>query len=144
MLPTEVQRILLLIGLAATAYLMILAWNEDFVQQDLTADYAATPDISPDPLTEIGSDRESGPGGTLDLEAPFVPAASQGSNAAPATLPGTSDSDVPDVSLMSHSDMQSDMPADAPALPPREAVWPGKTIRMAVKVWFQASTTNYL
>lgn len=30
MLPAEVQRIILLVGLLATAYLMILAWNEDF------------------------------------------------------------------------------------------------------------------
>ena len=30
MLPTEIQRIVLIIGLAATAYLMMLAWNEDY------------------------------------------------------------------------------------------------------------------
>lgn len=30
MLPTEIQRIILIIGLAATAYLMMLAWNEDY------------------------------------------------------------------------------------------------------------------
>ena len=29
MLPPEIQRIVLLIALAATGYLMILAWNED-------------------------------------------------------------------------------------------------------------------
>jgi hypothetical protein len=29
MLPPEIQRIVLLIGLAATSYLLILAWNED-------------------------------------------------------------------------------------------------------------------
>lgn len=43
MLPTEIQRILLLIGLAATAYLMILAWNDDYVSKPGTQTYAATP-----------------------------------------------------------------------------------------------------
>ena len=41
MLPTEVQRILLLIGLAATGYLMILAWNDDFIQNKTPTAYQA-------------------------------------------------------------------------------------------------------
>ena len=32
MLPPEIQRIVLLIALAATGYLMILAWNDDMQQ----------------------------------------------------------------------------------------------------------------
>ena len=42
MLPTEVQRILLLVGLAVTGYLMLLAWNEDYLQGSSTD----TPEIS--------------------------------------------------------------------------------------------------
>ena len=42
-LPTEIQRIILLIGLAATGYLMILAWNEDFIQSRPVADRSAEP-----------------------------------------------------------------------------------------------------
>ena len=47
MLPTEVQRILLLIGLAATGYLMILAWNEDYMQPAVSADYSSAPEPQP-------------------------------------------------------------------------------------------------
>ena len=112
MLPTEVQRILLLIGLAATAYLMILAWNEDFVQQDVKADYGAAPEIS----TNSGTGRDSGPLGTLDQEGIDLPDNLQGSAASAAPAPGTADSDVPDVSLMS----QPDAPTDASALLPGE------------------------
>ena len=43
MLPTEVQRILLLIGLAATGYLMILAWNDDYMQKRPAASYSSAP-----------------------------------------------------------------------------------------------------
>jgi YidC/Oxa1 family membrane protein insertase len=38
MLSPEVQRILLLIGLAATAYLLVLAWNQDYGRVDLPPD----------------------------------------------------------------------------------------------------------
>ena len=49
MLPTEIQRILLLIGLAATGYLMILAWNEDYVQGVAQSGViSATPSLTPD------------------------------------------------------------------------------------------------
>jgi YidC/Oxa1 family membrane protein insertase len=49
MLPTEVQRILLLIGLAATGYLMILAWNQDFVQTAAPVEYGAEPELDAAP-----------------------------------------------------------------------------------------------
>jgi YidC/Oxa1 family membrane protein insertase len=44
MLPTEVQRILLLIGLAATGYLLILAWNADYVQRTGVIEFSPEPD----------------------------------------------------------------------------------------------------
>tara|TARA_B100000963_G_scaffold5437_1_gene4094 strand:+ start:900 stop:2609 length:1710 start_codon:yes stop_codon:yes gene_type:complete len=45
MLPAEIQRIVLLICLAATGYLMILAWNED-MQDTIDAEYyASEPDV---------------------------------------------------------------------------------------------------
>ena len=47
MLPTEVQRILLLIGLAATGYLMILAWNDDFMKSTVVEEYASEPELAP-------------------------------------------------------------------------------------------------
>ena len=46
MLPAEIQRVVLLIGLAATGYLLILAWNDD-MQDARTPDYyAAEPQVS--------------------------------------------------------------------------------------------------
>ena len=45
MLPAEIQRIVLLICLAATGYLLILAWNED-MQDTIDAEYyASEPDV---------------------------------------------------------------------------------------------------
>ena len=43
MLPAEVQRILLLVGLAATAYLMMLAWTEDYGQSGVPETYNQAP-----------------------------------------------------------------------------------------------------
>jgi len=56
MLPTEIQRILLLIGLAATGYLMILAWNEDYVQTSQPLQYSAQPEFEPSPPAAAGAD----------------------------------------------------------------------------------------
>ncbi len=42
MLPPEVMRVLLLIGLAATGYMLIQAWNEDYMQRPIAA-YAESP-----------------------------------------------------------------------------------------------------
>ena len=46
MLPAEIQRIVLLIGLAATGYLLILAWNEDAQEARTTDYYSAEPEIA--------------------------------------------------------------------------------------------------
>ena len=43
MLPPEILRIVLLIGLAATGYMMILAWNDDRQQQRQPVAYTETP-----------------------------------------------------------------------------------------------------
>ena len=51
MLPTEVQRILLLVGLAATGYLLILAWNEDYVQNEARPQYDDAPVVQTNPGT---------------------------------------------------------------------------------------------
>ena len=107
MLPTEVQRIVLLIGLAATAYLMILAWNEDFVQQDVTADYGAAPEVSRDVSTDIAPER------LPYAESEPVPGSDQESAGTSAPPIGVADSDVPDPSLMA----RPDVPVDAAGLP---------------------------
>ena len=43
MLPPEIQRIVLLIGLAATGYLMILAWNDDMQEAKQPVQYDDAP-----------------------------------------------------------------------------------------------------
>ena len=45
MLPAEIQRIVLLICLAATGYLLILAWNEDMQDTIDSEYYASEPDV---------------------------------------------------------------------------------------------------
>lgn len=93
MLPTEVQRILLLIGLAATAYLMILAWNDDYVRQQQPVEISAEPEVDA-PLT--GGAGDDAP--DLPRDAPQVAGAPAG---APAGTPaGAPDSDVPDPSML--------------------------------------------
>ena len=92
MLPTEVQRILLLIGLAATGYLLILAWNEDYVQRDTAVEFGAEP--------EVGGDTNAVPALTPDAQAPAAAAAQ---------------SDVPDASLLGDEQPQAPSPAAEPA-----------------------------
>ena len=43
MLPPEIQRVVLLIGMAATAYLLILAWNEDMEAAKVPTVYSDAP-----------------------------------------------------------------------------------------------------
>ena len=49
MFTPEVQRIVLLIGLAAAGYLLILAWNEDYMQPDVAAAPAEAPELGGGP-----------------------------------------------------------------------------------------------
>jgi YidC/Oxa1 family membrane protein insertase len=53
MFPPEVQRIVLLIGLAVTGYLLILAWNEDVMQPSAAVEHSAAPDIDDAPTTDF-------------------------------------------------------------------------------------------
>ena len=72
MIPAEVQRILLLIGLAATGYLMILAWNDDFIKKPTASEYSRPAD--PQPLSAEGV--MSPPGSVVVAEQTDVPDAS--------------------------------------------------------------------
>lgn len=49
MVSTEIQRIVLLVALAATAYLMVLAWNEDYHQNPELPSVTAAPSVSDAP-----------------------------------------------------------------------------------------------
>ena len=83
MLPPEIQRIVLLIGLAATSYLLILAWNEDMQADRSPISYSDAP---------LVADQQTN---AIDTSAirPSVVDQSQ------------SDSDIPDVSLLSSDEL---------------------------------------
>ena len=91
MFTPEIQRIVLLIGVAAAGYLLILAWNEDYMQPVAPVERSDAPEL----------------GG-----APYVP------DAELPPQPGTasSDSDIPDDSLIgtrSPEDVRQSAPVEA-------------------------------
>ncbi len=107
MLPTEVMRILLLVGLGVTGYFMIRAWNEDYVQTGPVADYAPAP--QPQAL---------GPAVSPAQELRENQAAEQAAPSGLSTQPG--ESDVPDAALIAGSSAESVAPlADTEAGPER-------------------------
>ena len=87
MLPPEIQRIVLLIGLAATSYLLILAWNGDMQADRLSITYSDAP---------IVSDQQTN---TIDTSGmrPSIVDQSQ------------SDSDIPDISLLSNDELPTSL-----------------------------------
>ena len=111
-LPTEVQRILLLVGLAATGYLMILAWNDDFIQNQPAPEYQSSPD--PEPL---GADL---------VPDPAIPA--------PVAPPAGTETDVPDASLIATAESSSTAVAETAP----ESVSGDRLVRVEtpeLKVW---------
>ena len=52
MISPEMQRIALLVGLAVTGYLMILSWNEDYLQSKPVAERTSAPDLGEASLSE--------------------------------------------------------------------------------------------
>ena len=115
MLPPEIQRIVLLIALAATGYLMILAWNEDMQE-------AKTPvAISEAPLSANGAAAAAPGVGS----APAADLPDMGSAPAPAN------SDVPDASMVVGS-AEPAQPAAAPAPVSTSLV---RVVTPTLKVW---------
>ena len=87
MLPPEIQRIVLLIGLAATSYLLILAWNEDMQADRSPISYSDAPLVADQQTNAIDTS---------------------------AIRPGVvdqfqSESDIPDVSLLSNDELQTSL-----------------------------------
>lgn len=80
MFAPEVQRIVLLIGLAAAGYLLILAWNEDYMQPSAPALPAEAPQLSDGPAAPE-----------------IVPGVAAGDAPAGSTA---AESDIPDASLI--------------------------------------------
>jgi len=105
MLPPEIQRIVLLIALAATGYFMILAWNDDMQQAK-----QAVP-VSEAPLSSNGSLPSSGvtPGSSpapRSVEIAELPVA-------PSAPPASAD--VPDSSMVVGTTVQT-QPSQTPGL----------------------------
>ena len=59
MISPEVQRIALLVGLAVTGYLMILAWNEDYLQSRPAAQRAGAPELGEASVPESAPEESS-------------------------------------------------------------------------------------
>ena len=86
MIPTELQRLILMIGLAATGYLMILAWTDDYGEAAQRTVISERPDLGPDAGPNAGAAPVSGAALNSDLPG------------ADLSVTAT-DSDVPDASL---------------------------------------------
>ncbi|NOX51214.1 MAG: membrane protein insertase YidC [Gammaproteobacteria bacterium] len=88
MLPPEIQRVILLIGLAATAYLIILAWNDDMEAAKKPVEYSSAP---------LSSSNTTHPADTIaltDTVTTDIPVTS-------STVPAPDEnSDVPDASFL--------------------------------------------
>jgi YidC/Oxa1 family membrane protein insertase len=87
MLPPEIQRIVLLIGLAATSYLLILAWNEDMQADRSPVTYSDAPLVSDQQIN------------AMDISA-IRPSIVEQSKA---------DSDIPDISLLSNDELPTSL-----------------------------------
>lgn len=79
MITAEMQRILLLVALAATAYLLVLAWNDDYIKIVPRPTTSTTPMTTP--ATAAPGVSEAGPTAT------DVPAATVASSAADTSVP---------------------------------------------------------
>ena len=87
MLPPEIQRIVLLIGLAATSYLLILAWNEDMQADRSPVSYSEAPLVTHQQTNSIN---------TSEIR-PSIVDQSQ------------SDSDIPDISLLGTDELPTSL-----------------------------------
>jgi len=113
MLPPEIQRIVLLIGLAATGYFMILAWNDDMQQAKRTEPVTEIPLSANAPLSPPG------PMQVPELEAGPVSGAASGEGDLPAMPPGSARvgaSDIPDSSTVVGSTGPAVQPEASPGI----------------------------
>ena len=77
MLPAEIQRVVLLIGLAATGHSLILAWNDDAQETRTTDYYSAEPEVTSVELAGNAIPSEqSQPLAAVNDDIPVMPVAS--------------------------------------------------------------------
>ena len=102
MLPPEIQRIVLLIALAATSYFMILAWNDDmqlakkpveYSDTPLSASAAANSSAANSSAASLSAANSDSPADTSASDIPLIPQASDPTSARQS-------SDLPDASML--------------------------------------------
>jgi len=124
MLPPEVLRIVLLIGLAATAYMMILAWNDDVQAAKQPTSYSAAP------LTSQGEGAVPG-SADVGIDRPQV----ELGTSIPGDSQGTAQvSDVPDNALL----VSGNTPGNAAPANPQSNAASGRLALVTtptLKVW---------
>ncbi len=81
MISPEIQRIVLLVGLAITGYLMILAWNEDYLQSRPVPGRASAPELMEAPA-EVAPAPQAGEASSDIPDASFIAAPEPGEAAA--------------------------------------------------------------
>lgn len=101
MLPPEIQRIVLLIALGVTGYLMILAWNDDMQQAKKPVAYSDAP-LSANGQETTGGGDPSTTG--RDTELPLASATDPLQTGAASVT--AQNSDVPDASMLLEGDRQ--------------------------------------
>ena len=85
MFPAEIQRVVLLIGLAATGYLLILAWNDDMQAARTTNYYSAEPVVAgKETVADISAELPPAIETVTDDDIPAMPLPS---NLAPSSAP---------------------------------------------------------
>ena len=122
MIPTELQRLILMVALAATGYLLVLAWTDDYSDAATRTAVSASPDLgegpAPIPTTAPVSDS--------DLPEAVSAAPSMGDAGDPE------DSDIPD------SSMALGPTAEVPQAAQPSGVAPGRLIKVftnTMEVW---------
>ena len=108
MLSAEVQRVLLIVGLAATGYLLVLQWNEDYGPKGAVPRISEAPSVEPAPGLDV-------------VPQPATPA---------EPAPTDTSDDVPDASLVGE--------VEAPAPPRHEAESAERLVRVttnALDLW---------
>lgn len=100
MIPTELQRLILMVALAATGYLLVLAWTDDYSDAATQTSVAASPDLGIDAPGELAAS------GSLDSSGSDVPGMGISGD-------GAIDSDMPDASLALPAGAVAPQPAQA-------------------------------
>ncbi len=125
MIGTEVQRIIILVGLAITGYLLIVAWNRDYMSDDALPTAAAERSYDDVTAPATGSPADDVPSAALAPEVPVSHGTSDGVQL--PTVDAGAD-DLPDESLVA-ADAAAGA-AESPASSPSVATAEGRLVHV--------------